>query len=520
MVLRFLFIASLLLLGCGDLQFNNPADPYSVSHPSDIAYQPFTDSRDGKTYNSVVIGTQTWMAENLNYATVGSYCVGNVEHDGEIRDTILSEGGYCDIYGRFYKWETAKNICPSGWHLPSQAEWRTLINFAGSGNKLKSKSGWHSDNGTDDYGFTARPTGGDGNYTCLGCWWSASEESSEEISNYAYVWGVYSGSLKAKTALFSVRCIKGNIPYSTVTFNANGATSGNVPASISVVSGDNAKIPSNGSLQKTGYVFNGWSISNSSTNNPEYKAGSLYPIPNNITIYANWVPIRTVTFDGNNATSGTAPSSMTAGSGFSIFLPGQGTLEKDGYLFVNWNTSGSGTGTSYNAGSSYNVINDITLYAIWGVSCTIIFSGANVQDIMAGLGATIQLPPAPSSSNYTFGGWKSSNTGTTYAASSSYAVAGNDTLSAIWNSIPLGSIIVKHDGINGTTSIIKLVVGTRTFGTGTSPFINYGSSYTVSGLSAGTYTVTAYYFVTGGGGTTRTVSKTVTVSGNTVMVSF
>ncbi|MDR2694074.1 MAG: fibrobacter succinogenes major paralogous domain-containing protein, partial [Chitinispirillales bacterium] len=113
----------------------------------------FTDSRDGKTYNTVKIGKQTWMAENLNYGTSsGSWCYND-------RDS------YCKKYGRLYEWETAKKTCPSGWHLPSRQEWEALVTYAGgyeaAGKRLKSTIGWNdSGSGTDDYGFSALPGGG------------------------------------------------------------------------------------------------------------------------------------------------------------------------------------------------------------------------------------------------------------------------------------------------------------------------------------------------------------------------
>ena len=126
-------------------------------------YGQFTDNRDGKTYKTVNIGTQIWMAENLNYETSdGSWFYDSIPYNAS-------------TYGRLYNWETANNACPSGWHLPSDDEWKQLemtigmsqsdaddINWRGTdeGTKLKAVSGWsRNGNGTDEYGFTALPGG-------------------------------------------------------------------------------------------------------------------------------------------------------------------------------------------------------------------------------------------------------------------------------------------------------------------------------------------------------------------------
>jgi len=78
----------------------------------------FTDSKDGKQYKTVKIGEQTWMAENLNTETGKSVCYENKDDN-------------CKKYGRLYDWETAMKACPSGWHLPSKAEWQELVDFEG-----------------------------------------------------------------------------------------------------------------------------------------------------------------------------------------------------------------------------------------------------------------------------------------------------------------------------------------------------------------------------------------------------
>jgi uncharacterized protein (TIGR02145 family) len=135
----------------------------------------FTDARDGKTYKTVKIGNQKWMAQNLNYKTGNSWC-----YDGD--------DSKCNQYGRLYDWNTAKSACPSGWHLPSQAEWKELEAVASgsdAGKKLKAASGWNNNgNGTDEYGFSALPGGNritDGlflNAGLSGNWWTATASGS------------------------------------------------------------------------------------------------------------------------------------------------------------------------------------------------------------------------------------------------------------------------------------------------------------------------------------------------------
>ena len=121
-----------------------------VVDPSTVIKGSMTDSRDGQTYKTVQIGTQTWMAQNLNYETEDSYCYG---------DSLK----YCIKYGRYYTWAAAKIACPSGWHLPTRAEFETLSIAVGgdstAGIKLKSTSGWRGGNGADAYFFSALPAG-------------------------------------------------------------------------------------------------------------------------------------------------------------------------------------------------------------------------------------------------------------------------------------------------------------------------------------------------------------------------
>jgi uncharacterized protein (TIGR02145 family) len=170
----------------------------------------FTDRRDGQKYRVVKIGTQTWMAENLNYDASGSKCYNN-------------NSGYCQYYGRLYDWSTAKKACPSGWHLPSNAEWNVLMVTVGgtetAGKKLKAKSGWNNNgNGTDEFGFSALPGGYgyDRSYGYFnnvgedGYWWSASENSSRSAYGryMAYRYEGADWSYYVKSSLYSVRCVR------------------------------------------------------------------------------------------------------------------------------------------------------------------------------------------------------------------------------------------------------------------------------------------------------------------------
>jgi len=182
----------------------------------------FTDPRDGKVYRIVQIGNQTWFAENINYEGVSGWCYDNDPFN-------------CEIYGKLYDWNSAMNVCPSGWHLPSDDEWKILEGTVDSqygvgdpewdedclrgfdvGKKLKSVSGWNDNgNGTDDYGFTALPGGYNsvGQFILIGDlakFWTSTQSSYDEswfrefhfmISTSYRLYGT--GSLGN-----SVRCIK------------------------------------------------------------------------------------------------------------------------------------------------------------------------------------------------------------------------------------------------------------------------------------------------------------------------
>jgi len=161
---------------------------------------------EGQTYKTVKIGTQTWMAENLNYNAKGSKCYDNNSEN-------------CKKCGRLYDREAAMKACPKGWHIPTKIEWDALEKFVGgdkvSGDALRAKTGWAVRNGTDNYGFSAFPCGSYdgtefGNYGLHGLayfWVSDDDDKRGRYLgvNYKHI-GKYLGA-KVHTS-HSIRCIK------------------------------------------------------------------------------------------------------------------------------------------------------------------------------------------------------------------------------------------------------------------------------------------------------------------------
>ena len=217
------------------------ATPCKTRVEDKCEYGKITDGRDGKRYKTVKIGDQWWMAENLNYADSvrtpsllnRSWCYGNVPKN-------------CSKYGRLYTWAAAidsaklykdesidcgddktcslpdivQGICPSGWHLPTEMEWETLVGGRyGDAVLLKSVTGWEAYEGVvnkDVFGFAALPAGlrynsgeftGDGTHANF---WSTSQRGTD---NGAFWVGISYGDVVGvgdfnKYHALSIRCIK------------------------------------------------------------------------------------------------------------------------------------------------------------------------------------------------------------------------------------------------------------------------------------------------------------------------
>ena len=224
-------------------------------YEADIIYGDGVTDIDGNEYVTVIIGDQEWMAENLRVTR-------DANGNDITRYCYYSDETNCELYGGLYTWHTVMNgqsssrsnpsgvqgICPTGWHVPSDAEGTELVNYVvsqgfpnestdpnGAGNALKScrqvgsplggdcdtseHPRWNSDgthSGFDEFGFSALPGGilhTNGSYLFLGTlgyWWSSTENSSP------YAWYLIINNINSivyryyshKTGSFSLRCVR------------------------------------------------------------------------------------------------------------------------------------------------------------------------------------------------------------------------------------------------------------------------------------------------------------------------
>jgi len=218
-----ILLLTFLLMIISSCKKDQDSDPKSVT---DI---------DGNVYNTVVIGTQVWLKENLKVTKLNDgAAIPLVTDNIEWRD--LSTPGYCwfennpaaykEIYGGYYNWYAVntKKLCPVGWHVPSDAEWTLLTDFLGgqyvAGGRMKEAgtSHWVAPNtdATNDTDYTALPGGNRGydgtfDYTGMFAFWWSSTESTAELAWYRSIqndWGNLNRGAPDKTCGLNVRCIK------------------------------------------------------------------------------------------------------------------------------------------------------------------------------------------------------------------------------------------------------------------------------------------------------------------------
>jgi uncharacterized protein (TIGR02145 family) len=215
------------------LSNQNSCDVTDVLNPN-LNYGSMTD-QEGNVYKTIVIGTQEWMAENLKTS---------IYRNGEAIDitgtsfttgawSLNNDSQYDCPYGKLYNWYAvvdSRNVCPTGWHVPTDAEWTTLTDYLGgqsdenynffAGGKMKSTGFqyWLNPNteATNESGFSGLPAGiriFDGSYSSFGnngFWWSCSE--LDTFSGWGllldYNFGYSYRLNNDKASGFSVRCLK------------------------------------------------------------------------------------------------------------------------------------------------------------------------------------------------------------------------------------------------------------------------------------------------------------------------
>ncbi|HEX6223333.1 MAG TPA: fibrobacter succinogenes major paralogous domain-containing protein [Chryseolinea sp.] len=222
-ILTGLILIVSLLSACGDDDDGNGGPDFQ--HVQDI---------EDNVYPAVAIGSQVWMADNLkvtkyNDGTDIPYKTDN-DNVGSLTTGAFSyynkDVANSSLYGALYNWHSIATgkLCPSGWHVPSDAEWSTLINFLGgediAGGPLKviTTAFWNAPNegATNDSGFSAMPAGylyDNSTYYSLGNvthWWT-STESDDDSAWDRYVTYKDAKALKgeySKKVFYSCRCVK------------------------------------------------------------------------------------------------------------------------------------------------------------------------------------------------------------------------------------------------------------------------------------------------------------------------
>jgi uncharacterized protein (TIGR02145 family) len=228
---------------------------YTFLYASDIPCPGITTITDidGNVYNTVLIGSQCWMKENLKTTTFRNGMPIPFVTDYNAWSNLTTSAytwyennlSWKDSYGALYNWFAtvdANNLCPIGWHIPTNDEWIALTDLIGGigephGNELKScrqvnsplgegcntsehprwdEDIWYWNYGTDDYGFSGLPggyrlIGGSFNgYMSIGLWWSSTEASSSSAwyRCLSLIHSNVTSSYTSKQIGRSVRCLK------------------------------------------------------------------------------------------------------------------------------------------------------------------------------------------------------------------------------------------------------------------------------------------------------------------------
>jgi uncharacterized repeat protein (TIGR02543 family) len=237
-------------------------------------------------------------------------------------------------------------------------------------------------------------------------------------------------------------CAKWAASSYTVTYHANGATSGTIPAAQTKTYGVGLTLALNsGTLSKMYMTFGGWNTAADGTGTT-YAPGAVYTANQSVTLYAKWM--YPVTYMANGATGGTVPAVQHKLSGIPLTLEGNsGNLVLAGKSFAGWNTNAAGTGTAYAAGATYTVNTPLYLYAQWVVKTYTITYSADEADSGTvpgsqvkthGVNITLQSKGDLYRKDYVFGGWvgRIGSYSIKFGSGGLYTYDSDVALSALW----------------------------------------------------------------------------------------
>ena len=296
-----------------------------------------------------------------------------------------------------------------------------------------------------------------------------------------------------------IRISGGGFTGYTVFFDANGGT-GDMS---SILTESSATIPSN-TFTRDKYRFTGWNTSPDGSGTA-YSAGQTISVTSDVTLYAIWVAVHTVTFDANGG-SGSTASIQTEGA---LIVPSN-AFTRSGYVFNGWNTSPDGTGTAYSEGQTTTVTSDLTLYAVWIRQYTVTFNANGGTGTVADIVTTSTTATVPvnafSRPGYIFTGWNSAadGSGTSYTEGQSLTLSTDMTLYAVW----IRQYTVSFSA-NGGTGTIASIVTTST--TATVP----ANAFSRSGHRFDRWSTAA-----DGSGTTYSAGQTITLTGDMTLYAI
>jgi uncharacterized repeat protein (TIGR02543 family) len=230
-------------------------------------------------------------------------------------------------------------------------------------------------------------------------------------------------------------------PTITITFNSEG---GSAVSSMSGPEGTTITLPAAPTL--AGSTFDGWFLAASGGS----ALTSPYTLTTSLTLFAQWTPIFTVTFNNNGGTGTMAPETASAPTALTL-----NTFTRTGYTFTGWNTVAGGSGTAYADGATYPFTASVTLYAQWALTDTITFNsegGSAVGSISGAQGSMITLPAAPTLAGSTFDGWFLAASGGS-ALTSPYTLTSSLTLFAQWTVNPTITITFNSEGGSAVSSM-------------------------------------------------------------------